>query len=648
MSSTTLNNITTTEFNTSYINKSSQSWFVPRIFNSFTKAVEQQAKDAIPDRNATLSFGYLVSPYAGACMTMAIILNRTVVFASSRRNINRLSTVPKIALRIISMAVLIKALWDIFMQFTVITPDVRRFVGAFVSGEAPEVNIFLWRIFISLCISQFIETFVSITSNQSALNDTGLTLFEHSLAFQECQFLSIPSSQLLFICLFSIINQLVIHTLGIANLKKYQLIPSTVLGVSFLIFYCYNIYTGGLVFFPTVVIVSIIPQFLVFSIIFLCLLIYFLAVLVNQDSSGLTYTTMVRNLKSSINLQLNDDFHSALMRFGYIMFNAVEKEEYVNELSNLTLPSTTYLESNGHLVSGYLNNVQSNPELSSQQSQKVVDDDEFKNSNFARRMVNCAKLMGGIVRLVFKKKKKPTNDLPASISDQPAKAFSNYEINSDITPSDYKLFLSNDSKSLLPENDSSEDFVYESESDIDPLDFESDIEDIDEIESPGYLSSAAMARLYDSGNLAQSIATESPTKQRSHSKAIDELIGSNDLLELITPKNIEQVSFLNSLRTHMIEDKRLTRSSYSEINQDELLREVILENRADHHNHSHHEEPQELACVVCQTNNREIIVWPCKCFALCENCRISLGVRGFSICVCCRRKVDGYSKIYIP
>lgn len=644
--SSNITNITSAALNTSYIDKSSRSWFIPRILHSFSQAVESQSKESLPDRHATLSFGYLVSPYAGACMTMAIILNRTVVFASSRRNINRLSTVPKLALRIISIAVLIKALWDIFIQFTVVNSDLRKMVGGLIADEAPEISTFLWRIFLSLCISQFFETFVSTTSNQSALNDTGLTLFEHSLAFQECQFLSRPSTQLLTLCLFSIGHQIIIHTLGISNLKKFQLIPSTIMGLSFMAFYCYNLYTGGLMFFPTVVIISVIPQFLVLTIIVLCFIIYFFAVLVNEDSADLTYTTMVRNLKSSINLQLNDDFHSALMRFGHIMFNAVEKEEYVNELSNLTLPSKTYLESNSHLVSGYLNNVQSNPELLKDlNKEKNEVEGNSKNTSIGKRLLNCAKLYKKVFGLAFKKKKKTTADNNTSLTKTNPTQHE-YDINSEITSSNYKIFLSNDNSGLLPEIDTSEDFTYESESEIDPLDFDSDAEEIDqEIGTPGYISSAAVARLQDSSGSRITKHSNSPK-----CKAIDELLDSNDLLALINPTDVEQVSYLNSLRTHILQDKRLTRSSYSKINQDELLREVLLENRHPRHGHRHDydEEPQEMTCVVCQTNNREIIVWPCKCFALCEGCRISLGVRGFRICVCCRRKVDGYSKIYIP
>jgi hypothetical protein len=53
-------------------------------------------------------------------------------------------------------------------------------------------------------------------------------------------------------------------------------------------------------------------------------------------------------------------------------------------------------------------------------------------------------------------------------------------------------------------------------------------------------------------------------------------------------------------------------------------------------------------CVVCQTSARTILVWPCRCLSLCEDCRVALAMNNFGNCVCCRREVFGYSRIYVP
>lgn len=58
-------------------------------------------------------------------------------------------------------------------------------------------------------------------------------------------------------------------------------------------------------------------------------------------------------------------------------------------------------------------------------------------------------------------------------------------------------------------------------------------------------------------------------------------------------------------------------------------------------------------CVVCCAEQRSIVLWPCRCLALCNDCRAELAARsnsqgGSSICPCCRTQIQGYSRILIP
>ncbi|KAL1902270.1 hypothetical protein Sste5346_001246 [Sporothrix stenoceras] len=53
-------------------------------------------------------------------------------------------------------------------------------------------------------------------------------------------------------------------------------------------------------------------------------------------------------------------------------------------------------------------------------------------------------------------------------------------------------------------------------------------------------------------------------------------------------------------------------------------------------------------CVVCQSAPRTIIVWPCRCLSLCDDCRVSLAMNNFDKCVCCRRDVVSFSRIFVP
>ncbi|KAM0548486.1 hypothetical protein ACHAPJ_009809 [Fusarium lateritium] len=53
-------------------------------------------------------------------------------------------------------------------------------------------------------------------------------------------------------------------------------------------------------------------------------------------------------------------------------------------------------------------------------------------------------------------------------------------------------------------------------------------------------------------------------------------------------------------------------------------------------------------CVVCQSSPRTIIVWPCRCLSLCDDCRVSLAMNNFDKCVCCRREVISFSRVFVP
>ncbi|KAL5118117.1 hypothetical protein ACEQ8H_003952 [Pleosporales sp. CAS-2024a] len=53
-------------------------------------------------------------------------------------------------------------------------------------------------------------------------------------------------------------------------------------------------------------------------------------------------------------------------------------------------------------------------------------------------------------------------------------------------------------------------------------------------------------------------------------------------------------------------------------------------------------------CVVCQLSPRTVLVWPCGCLSLCDDCRVGLASKNYSACVCCRTNVVAYSRLYVP
>lgn len=53
-------------------------------------------------------------------------------------------------------------------------------------------------------------------------------------------------------------------------------------------------------------------------------------------------------------------------------------------------------------------------------------------------------------------------------------------------------------------------------------------------------------------------------------------------------------------------------------------------------------------CVVCQCSPRTVLVWPCGCLSMCDDCRVGLAARNYTKCICCRTDIAAYSRLYVP
>ena len=187
-------------------------------------------------------------------------------------------------------------------------------------------------------------------------------------------------------------------------------------------------------------------------------------------------------------------------------------------------------------------------------------------------------------------------------------------------------------------------------------------------------------------------ARSSPSPDGDDDPMLDTPLHVSDLTRLLRPRNQEEEEEANRLSAHLASDEILTRSRYHRVRRLQLARVLSMgpPGRAFPHipnspsKLTHHEEArileqilisrresrasqpsshQELdpktaefsgigsdgpRCVVCQSAARTIIVWPCRCLSLCDDCRVALAMNNFDRCVCCRREVSSFSKIYVP
>lgn len=122
-----------------------------------------------------------------------------------------------------------------------------------------------------------------------------------------------------------------------------------------------------------------------------------------------------------------------------------------------------------------------------------------------------------------------------------------------------------------------------------------------------------------------------------------------------------QISMWSLLRHQLIENKRLTRSMYAKEFSKELISEIILEQRFQPDDDILN-DPEEmelidkttdeindigdpLICPICCLNPRNVILWPCQCLTVCDDCRLELGHRAIKNCISCDKRVQGYTKV---
>lgn len=250
-------------------------------------------------------------------------------------------------------------------------------------------------LFRSIAISLFVNTFThALTSPSSAggtifpstSSDTGLTLFEDSLAFAEAEAFIDPvveglenvHPEVLYVAVISAMAHLVMHLIGVfvpdrsgarnagagsSSLGRYRLVTTGVWGGMFLAGFVWAVYVGDgrILRFPTVCIVGFTPHLVVGGCVLLCAGIYLAAAIVatisppppsNQrenindtERHGLDFTNLQANpTVSSLTIARTDDFYTTLLKLGFSCLTAASDATYLSEAHPVAVPRLTWLE----------------------------------------------------------------------------------------------------------------------------------------------------------------------------------------------------------------------------------------------------------------------------------------------------------------
>ncbi|KAL9075692.1 MAG: hypothetical protein Q9161_001444 [Pseudevernia consocians] len=402
-------------------------------------------------RNFGGIFAYMTSKWALACFTLAIILNRTQIYASARRHIT-FSWPIRLAIRIMPIIMFLshtlgllqamrcqtspnysslrygKAHKQLDMDFSgdggIIywissmllfwENDASSCLAVDMIPSRSEVwdrsgsLSLLWPFFQSLCLGQFVETLSCAVQGRQLMTETGMSIFEHSLAFAESE--AMISSQLglslwsahkaskatstssqpdpvgklftrseildkmntppevLLMVLISSLNNLSSQILGVLNMQaRYRLINTGIWGMCFMSAFGWGFFSlrpesgpeSIILRFPTVCIVGFIPHLLILVGILLCATIYSLALLLcffsppNDEPPPRTLAERFRKARenmqanaqlSSIRLDMTEDFYTALLKIGFTALTVASEAVFLNEGLPINVGTSTWLE----------------------------------------------------------------------------------------------------------------------------------------------------------------------------------------------------------------------------------------------------------------------------------------------------------------
>jgi hypothetical protein len=394
-------------------------------------------------------FSYATSKWALSCIAMAVIFNRTHIFAATRRRL-QLKWHVRLLLRAGPLILLLlQARWLLQsiqcqtspdfaelrwanasksseLMFSHPNPILNKLSSTLLFGasdaescrsvkmvpwddrEHPELSgslSRLWPLFETFCVSQFVEVLSCAVQGRPVASETGMTIFEHSLAFAEAD--AAISNQLgwslfangttdaspavgskialtrsmilkrvntapevLLVAFFSAMSHITSHILGVFNLQaKYRLISTGFWGLCFMISLLWSAFhfslddpaAQGLLRFPTVCIIGFIPHLLILVGIISCGVVYVSALILSalatpaQGPDGENLGILQRIVRAHGNMQANVslsdirirmdmDFYTALLRAGFGAITMASEAVYLNEDQPVNLARHTWLE----------------------------------------------------------------------------------------------------------------------------------------------------------------------------------------------------------------------------------------------------------------------------------------------------------------
>ncbi|RLV85101.1 Protein ASI3 [Meyerozyma sp. JA9] len=543
------------------------------------------------------------------------------------------------------------------------TPNTKVMVG-------PSSEVY-WPIFLSVCYSLLVETFVSVTNGKKPYSESLITLFELSVAFHSDDSgygifgmrRPVPTTeQSLMLSFFSILSYLNIHIGALVNNNRTRLIPSSIISLAFLA------YLVARVPFFSILWLSFIPQVIIVGVLLISVTIFLVAIIgTGFQWRNLDYTSFLfpedsdnSATQALAGLTLEDDFTMGILKLGELALISAGKLSYVSEIGGVPASNETWIEKSlwekfGDHVSALKNrssseiiqllehatqhgygNMIENPSSTWMYDEEVTIREQVprksKDTTLLRKKYSGMKqLAGHLMQLVY--------GLVVDKSVQPVfRKVLGKEYNEPRLPRYLEAAVN-------PELGSDEETSIE-DSIVDTNAYSAD-ELLEFIDRPWAENDESGDYFGIESELESELESDDPGD-------VGEVVDAQFLTDLTQP------DFANIFRYRLQYDGILTRSRFNKqtMQKDDgtKLIELLMErknerdkrSKKDTNGDSDSDDDIPYPCVVCQINPREFISWPCRCFSVCGSCRINLATKGMDGCVCCRRHVEGVTKVYIP
>lgn len=563
-----------------------------------------------------------------------------------------------------------------------------------------------WRMYMTYCFSAFIEAFVATIHSQKIKLDSSLTLFEMSMLmhlldrrdtiFTLNKYPDVGEPGLVIALFYSILH-LNFQIGDLVNGNKYRLVVLALSNIGF-IGYIMGVSLWGDNFdnVPLSVFQIVLPEVLLLIVVGLSAIVFALGVICSGfDVRLLNFSKIIfpddpdENRTVQVSVSWSDDFMGALLNLALLAVTLAGKSNYISELSLIVARTDTWVEeslwkslkwqvqtlraSNPNLstdklmkylrangISGYANLItHPSPRLLSgsqaAENKSGYPADLFEGQRVSiirRRWAYCWRVVGDFTELikailsrwfmatgVWLKSKILRQ--AATLPPAPVPQFLREFIVKRTTTPDTKPGISLHQLSMA-DVASSYSLLLKGP----------DIADEDDDEWVGYESESDFSEVED--------LTGVPQRGPEPPLAFHELVTADSVRDFL------EQSQDPILHHHLVSDGIVTRSRYSTITnakreqEAHKLVELILHKRGAELQRLYEDKPvpklnlddeeygSGLTCVICQVNPREIVTWPCRCFAICETCRVSLVHKQMEGCVTCRKDVEGVSKVFLP